>query len=244
MVTDRKQISKDIDISEGNITLLDKQIMELSAELTDSDKIYSVCEAIINLGPQVARKMNLTTTLNNITTYTNTINTINTNTKKEERILKEIRVIKEEISHAQTRRSTAREILALISAQKKSVYNLTQAIAIQSKATKATENLAPAKARFTELNNHLDIINGLSNEIHRLSNKKQTKVDLIDLMSRKAVLEMYRMNIFKNKETQNGLLTHLEDLKADIDLLAEAKSLFDICPLCGRPFDECKKGDN
>lgn len=68
MVSDRQSINKQINASEGSIAQLNQQIAEATAALTNADKKMNACESIILLGPQVARKEELTTASKAIST--------------------------------------------------------------------------------------------------------------------------------------------------------------------------------
>lgn len=235
MTSDRNKLNQDIGISEGNISLLDKQITELSAELTDSDKSLVACEEVIKLGPQVAKLKNLNNTLTDITNTTNTINTLTASTEREERI-KQIKEIMKEIAMADERESRC-------------ITQSTQILALTQKKSSLSN-------QTTKDQHAVQTIDGFAELLNKQSHLTQIKQSLIDLAKeRKELSKVKFQKIELNEETLNKMVSLLKEIeeinekerclnsimdddKLLLDKDEETLSLFEVCPLCNRPLHD------
>ena len=232
MVSDRQGINKQINASEGSIAQLNEQIAEVSAALTDADKVLEACESLINLGPQVAKKEELTTTAATIASTKTNIETIRANTTINEDTLNKIKDIKDKIQVSESKSEVIRS-------KKKRMSSLSDSTKqIRTHMNSLHYTSMPDTNRLNNLCSRANRLADIRNNIAGLSRNELKKVDidyisLADLINRKDSFEFKKKRINEVKVLDDVWRKRLNDNRSLLEL-------FDLCPLCNRPMGECK----
>lgn len=228
MVSDRQGINKQINASEGSIAQLNSQIAEVSAALTNADKIIDACEGIVKLGPQVAKKEELTTTAAAIDTIIHNRDTIRANTTINEETVNKIKDIKDKIQVSESKSLVIRNI-------EKKIENITKDKAsLQSNQQSLKYVVLPDVVRLANLNDKQKRISNIMNNIDILKDKRLNVVDIdiIGLCNLRNILD----NLNGIQKRLNDAKSVWEQSRAHLEISRGYMDLFDICPLCKKPM--------
>lgn len=227
MVSDRQGINKSINASEGSIAQLNQQIAEVSAALTDADKVLDACESVIKLGPQVAKKEELTNTAASIANAKSNIETIKATSKVDGETIYKIKNIKDKIQVSESKSEVLRNI-------DKKIKGLTNdKNQLKEYASSLHYVPIPDTSRLSSLENLSKRLKMIKCNIDELKSTTLKKVDIniIDLVDDKNRLDSLVFK--KNKlDEQKGLV---EGSRLKLEQTKSLMTLFSICPLCGQP---------
>lgn len=228
MVSERQGINKQINASEGSIAQLDSQITEVSAALTDADKVIDACESIIKLGPQVAKKEELTNTAAAIANAKTNIETIKAATKINRDTINIIKDIKDKIQVSESKSEVIKNEEIKIRSLKSSIETT------QGKMSSLHYTSIPDTNRLTSLVAKQNRLNSISRNIEELRQKELHKVDIdvVDLCNLKNYQDSL---VFKSNKIVEcrGLV---EQARTKVEQARGLLNLFQICPLCKQPM--------
>lgn len=232
MVSDRKQLSKDIDVLQGSINVLDDRIENLKNQVEQSKPIIEAANAIIGLQTSIARlntmksiKATIDEITINKTTISNKYNSIINNFDKINKVYDFITTNKQRYN-----------ILTDYLIRLNSIIGDESDVNANLAALKIIPNIDLSKV--TELNEKKklkEMINYISDKKKDLESQSSDfyNIDIDDLKSKLINLKDISYNLSVCKTNQDNIIRDIDNKTAALNECNALKDLFDICPLCG-----------
>lgn len=231
MVTDRQQLSKEIDILQGSINTIDLQIEELKTTLDKSKPIVEACNEILELQSKVAR-LNL---LKQIKEEHSNIklqkSNLDSNYNKTFSKLKIYREFLDSYKAKLSKLNTLKDLFSNLHITVGDISNLVEQInklkPIKELKTLDTSKLSSLKEIKKMLNNIISKKKEIESHSHVTWNYSDNDLNKLKELRR---IRLEKLSIESNKEEFSN---QLKECKKSIKLYKELKNKFDVCPLCG-----------
>lgn len=231
MVSDRQLISKNIDILQGGINVVDAEINQYKEDLAKAKPILDACKGIIGLQSSLVRLNSLSNfkaSLDEIYTQKQNLDKLYNQSKTDLKIWNDFN---QTIILISKRYNTAQDLFIRLGNINKSILDLNNNL----KNINLNKNIDLSKTlELSRLKDFLAKINYIREHRNSLKAKSQitcqySEDDLNKLSLLKSCLTAHR-NINKKQIDTN---TNTVNCKNSIEYYTELSKLFNVCPLCG-----------